>query len=104
VNTTDAGYWWDLAACHTENAELFFPVTELGPARLQVAQAKAVCARCRVRQECLEYAMRTRPVQGIWGGLTEAERERLRIDAAQHARRRQTHPGGRPDVCWRSCG
>jgi WhiB family transcriptional regulator, redox-sensing transcriptional regulator len=82
VSTTDAAYWWELAACNMENAELFFPVTEVGPARLQVARAKAVCARCRVRQDCLEYAMRQPPVHGVWGGLTEAERERLRVSAA----------------------
>jgi WhiB family redox-sensing transcriptional regulator len=82
MSTRDARYWWDLAACHTETAELFFPVTEIGPARLQVARAKAVCARCLVRQECLDYAMRTRQVHGVWGGMSEAERDGLRPDAA----------------------
>jgi WhiB family redox-sensing transcriptional regulator len=75
--------WWDLAACHTGNAELFFPVTEAGPARLQVAQAKAVCAGCRVRQECLNYAMTTHQAHGVWGGMSVADRERLRADATR---------------------
>jgi WhiB family redox-sensing transcriptional regulator len=82
MSTRDTHYWWDQAACHAENAELFFPVTEVGPAALQVTRAKAVCARCRVRPECLDYAMRTRQLHGVWGGMSEADRERLRADAA----------------------
>jgi WhiB family transcriptional regulator, redox-sensing transcriptional regulator len=73
----DARNWWDLAACHAGNAELFFPVSEVGPARLQVARAKAVCARCPVRQDCLDYAMTTHQVHGVWGGLSEEDRGRL---------------------------
>jgi WhiB family transcriptional regulator, redox-sensing transcriptional regulator len=82
MSTADAHSWWDLAACRLEDAELFFPVTETGPARLQVARAKAVCAGCRARQQCLDYALRTRQVHGVWGGMSEADRERLRADAA----------------------
>lgn len=40
--------------------------------------AKAVCAGCPVREECLEWAMRFRDHYGIWGGLTERERVSLR--------------------------
>jgi WhiB family redox-sensing transcriptional regulator len=40
----------------------------------QVAEAKAMCAGCEVRAECLAFAMHTRQVHGIWGGLTEHER------------------------------
>lgn len=77
--TRDAGSWWDLAACHAGNAELFFPVSAVGPARMQVARAKSVCARCPVRQECLDFAMTTHQVHGIWGGLSEEDRARLRV-------------------------
>jgi WhiB family transcriptional regulator, redox-sensing transcriptional regulator len=70
--------WWSEAACLTADPELFFPVSSSGPALWQVAQAKAICARCQIRQACLGYALDAGPVQGIWGGTTEAERWRLR--------------------------
>jgi WhiB family redox-sensing transcriptional regulator len=70
--------WWSDAACSTADPELFFPVSSLGPALRQVAQAKAICARCRIQQACLGYALDAGPVQGIWGGTTETERRRLR--------------------------
>jgi WhiB family redox-sensing transcriptional regulator len=70
--------WWSDAACSTADPELFFPVSSLGPALRQVAQAKALCARCHVQQACLGYALDTGPVQGIWGGTTEAERQLVR--------------------------
>jgi WhiB family redox-sensing transcriptional regulator len=40
-------------------------------------QAKGICARCPVRIECLEYAVRIREPHGIWGGLNELERRIL---------------------------
>jgi WhiB family transcriptional regulator, redox-sensing transcriptional regulator len=83
---TDTQYagrgWRDRAACRDVDvdAELFFPTAEAGPARdAQVAAAKAVCARCPVRAECLTEALLRIP-HGIAGGLTEHERRRLRRD------------------------
>jgi WhiB family transcriptional regulator, redox-sensing transcriptional regulator len=58
--------------------DLFFPISTSGPAVRQVAQAKAICARCQLRQECLDYAIGAGSVQGIWGGTTETERRLLR--------------------------
>ena len=40
-------------------------------------RAKAICATCIVRRECLEYAIRIREPHGIWGGLNEIERKQL---------------------------
>jgi len=37
-------------------------------------RAKAICASCSVRKDCLEYALRIREPHGIWGGLNELER------------------------------
>ena len=71
--------WRDRAACRDVDvdADLFFPAAESGPAHdAQVAAAKAVCARCPVRAECLTEAARI--PYGIAGGLTEHERRRLR--------------------------
>jgi WhiB family redox-sensing transcriptional regulator len=70
--------WWSLAACQSADPDLFFPIATSGPALKQVAGAKAVCARCPVRTDCLRYALAADPLQGIWGGLSEEERRLLR--------------------------
>lgn len=70
--------WRDRAACRTEDPELFFPVGTTGPALEQIEQATAVCARCPVLKECLDFAMETGQDAGIWGGLTEDERRALK--------------------------
>lgn len=67
-------HWQQSAACLSADPELFFPVSGTGPSLRQAEQAKAVCARCPVRQECLAYAVATRQQHGIWGGLTEGGR------------------------------
>ena len=78
---------WSRAACTTVDPDLFFPIAKPGPAAEQVARAKAVCAGCEIRQECLDYALDARSVQGIWGGTSEEERQliRRRLLRAQHA-------------------
>jgi WhiB family redox-sensing transcriptional regulator len=72
--------WQADAACRGVGAALFFP--ERGTdVRARVPEAKAICAGCPVRQECLEYALCLPFPQsryGIWGGLTEKERRQVR--------------------------
>jgi WhiB family redox-sensing transcriptional regulator len=67
------------AACKGEDPDLFFgPSAEFVTTRQQRdAKAKAICARCPVRAECVEYALDTREAYGIWGGLTEDERRAM---------------------------
>ena len=66
--------WRTRAACLSVDPELFFPTADKGHAYLeQVAAAKAVCARCPVRSECLDEAVKRIPY-GIAGGLTPEER------------------------------
>ena len=71
---------WHLnAACRGPESALFFPPTlpeRREERELREARAKAICAQCDVRQDCLEFALRVREPHGIWGGLTEAERRR----------------------------
>lgn len=69
--------WRHDAACRDEDPELFFPLSEFGPGARQAAEAKAVCARCPVRAQCLDYALHTGLDFGIFGGATEAERRNL---------------------------
>ena len=66
--------WRQLAACRHADPELFFPVSPSGPSLDQITQAKAICAGCPVRQQCLAFALDTRQVHGVWGGMSEEER------------------------------
>jgi WhiB family redox-sensing transcriptional regulator len=76
--------WRDVAICQGEDPDLFFPIgnASSGPTLIQIDEAKAVCRRCPVRDQCLDRALRADPVDGIWGGTTEAERRSLRRAAA----------------------
>jgi len=71
TNATDRA-WRRLAACVGADSDMFFPISEE-----EAGPAKAVCGTCPVRDECLEWALAARE-EGIWGGLTERERLRLR--------------------------
>ncbi len=70
--------WRNSAACRTEDPDLFFPIGTSGPALLQTEQAKAVCRRCPVREQCLQWALRTGQSMGVWGGTSEEERRALK--------------------------
>jgi WhiB family redox-sensing transcriptional regulator len=74
--------WRHKAACRAEDPELFFPAGTSGPAIEQMNEAKAVCRRCPVSSACLNYALTTGQNDGVWGGMTEAERRALRTTAA----------------------
>jgi WhiB family redox-sensing transcriptional regulator len=65
--------WQDRALCAQTDPEAFFP--EKGGS---TREAKRVCRSCEVRTECLEYALEHDERFGIWGGLSERERRRLK--------------------------
>ncbi|MFC8339350.1 WhiB family transcriptional regulator [Streptomyces rubiginosohelvolus] len=67
--------WRNSAACKTADPDLFFPEPGTSPAR--IAEAKAYCATCPVKQMCLDEAFRTNERDAISGGLTPEEREQL---------------------------
>jgi WhiB family transcriptional regulator, redox-sensing transcriptional regulator len=69
----DAEVWMDRALCAETDPEAFFP--EKGGS---TREAKQVCRNCDVRAECLEYALLNEERFGIWGGLSERERRRVR--------------------------
>lgn len=69
---TDEG-WHERALCAQTDPEAFFP--EKGGS---TREAKKVCAVCEVRAECLEYALAHDERFGIWGGLSERERRKLK--------------------------
>ena len=80
--------WQDRAACTGMDAQLFFaPDGERGQEReIREAKAKAVCALCPVRAQCLDYALGNSIKQGIWGGLNQEERARERRRRARGLR------------------
>ncbi|MER5378139.1 WhiB family transcriptional regulator [Streptomyces sp. NPDC002132] len=80
--------WLRSAACVGEDPELFFPVGTSGPALRDAADAKRVCARCRVTAACLAFALESPPTSGVWGGTDEEERAELLRTARDDARRR----------------
>ena len=65
--------WHGQANCRGIDPELFFP--ERGGSS---AEAKAVCAGCVVREQCLDYALENHERFGIWGGLSERQRRHVR--------------------------
>jgi WhiB family redox-sensing transcriptional regulator len=65
--------WQERALCAQTDPEAFFP--EKGGS---TREAKRICNRCEVRTECLEYALGHDERFGIWGGLSERERRRLK--------------------------
>ncbi len=76
--------WQDHGACGDVETALFFhPQNERGLSRVRRDRAaKSVCARCSVRVECADYAIRAREPYGVWGGLTEEDRERIYVRIA----------------------
>jgi len=77
--------WRHLALCRDEDPELFFPIGSTGPAATQVDQAKIVCRRCPVVEDCLTCALETAQEAGVWGGTSEDERRALRRVARARA-------------------
>lgn len=68
--------WQERALCAQTDPESFFP--EKGGS---TREAKRVCTSCEVRIECLDYALANDERFGIWGGLSERERRRVRREA-----------------------
>ncbi|GGQ86950.1 transcriptional regulator WhiB [Streptomyces ruber] len=65
--------WPEQALCAETGADFFFP--EPGSS---VREAKRICGMCAMRSACLEYALANDERFGVWGGLSEKERLRLR--------------------------
>lgn len=78
LSAVAAATWMRQAACRSVDPELFFP----GRGE-STREAKAACAGCPVRVECLDYAIANGERHGIWGGLSPRERRRAR---RQHMR------------------
>jgi len=64
--------WMDDALCKQVDPELWFP--EKGQT---AAEAKAVCALCSVKAECLQYSLKNRERFGVWGAVAERDRRKM---------------------------
>lgn len=85
IEPVEAGTWQDEANCLGVDPDLFFP--ERGAS---TREAKEVCRGCVVRDECLEYALANGEKFGIWGGMSERERRRIRRQRALARRQSAT--------------
>ncbi len=81
--------WQEQGNCLGVDPDLFFP--ERGAS---TKEAKEVCMGCVVRLECLEFALETNEKFGIWGGLSERQRRRLRRQRTQSTRTTIPYIGG----------
>ena len=71
-NTADSSYR-ARGLCTQTDPETFFP--EKGGS---TREAKKICANCEVREDCLEDALARGEKYGVWGGMSERERRRLK--------------------------
>jgi WhiB family transcriptional regulator, redox-sensing transcriptional regulator len=90
VGDTD---WMDDRACRDEDPELFFPLGESDAFADQIVEAKAVCVRCPVIEQCLRFG--AAQSDGIFGGLTAGERRAMREAANRTAGRSEKDTGER---------
>ncbi len=88
---TEISGWQDFAYCRGLDPDLFFP--ERGAS---TREAREVCKGCVVREDCLEYALAKHEDHGIWGGLSERERRRIRKQRALARRTALEAQAGRP--------
>ncbi|GAA4762121.1 MULTISPECIES: WhiB family transcriptional regulator [Streptomyces] len=78
MNTTTepALAWQEAALCAQAGPEFFFPAPGSS-----TREAKRLCGACEGRQACLEYALANDERFGVWGGLSEKERLKLRRES-----------------------
>ena len=88
--------WVHRSACKGLDPIIFYPATDD-----EADAAKAVCAECPVQEQCLEHAIGHREHNGVWGGATERERQRIirrrrRVRAMGGTNEGTTTAGGAP--------
>lgn len=64
--------WMDRGSCRNFPPAVFFPQDGAG-----VDRARAICAHCPVKNDCLEYALSNHIDHGVWGGCSERERRHI---------------------------
>lgn len=92
----DSADWRSRGACITADPDLFFPISAAGAGLTQEQRAKQVCTPCQVRQQCLDYALKNSPVQGVWGGSSEHDRQLMLQHQRPSATAGRRHPAPAP--------
>jgi len=77
LHPTPPDYWQDRAACFGVEPDVFFPISEE-----EAGPALTFCGSCRIREECLSWALKNGERYGVWGGTTEQQRRRLQRHVA----------------------
>lgn len=91
MDLDDVGYLEDFPSfveggtplCSETDPDMFFPVDQSDNSRKFIEfytnerEAKAICAQCPYKLECLNYALERVDVQGIWGATTQMDRRRM---------------------------
>jgi WhiB family redox-sensing transcriptional regulator len=72
--------WRRRAACRDMGTDVFFPAGRSGRSPGMVKEARKVCARCVSKPACLAYALEWNIREGVWGGLTDKQRQNMRRD------------------------
>lgn len=67
--------WREGAACFDQTGFDFFPAPE---DTIGIERVKAICRICPVADDCAAFAIETNQTEGVWGGMTQAERVKLR--------------------------
>ena len=81
------GTWVFDGACTKADPELFFVDPGSADGETSIKYAKWYCSKCPVMQRCLDYAMSSDKVVGVWGGTTAAERGIARLHLARRAQK-----------------
>lgn len=84
AHTTD---WMNDGLCRQTGAALFFPEGRGGAIAVQIEDAKKVCNRCPVQEACLQWALETGQRYGVWGGMSEDDRDGMYATAESQAER-----------------
>jgi WhiB family transcriptional regulator, redox-sensing transcriptional regulator len=73
--------WQNKAACRGELTELFFmDIEEISINHIKMREARAICDRCQVKKQCLDFALINNIDYGVWGGTSPHQRKGIRYD------------------------
>ncbi len=79
----DPNQWQHLGRCRETDPDMFYPEGSGGGGPLHSKDAKRICKACPVMMQCRQWALDTDEEYGIWGGLSEAERKKIRRERAR---------------------
>lgn len=77
--------WRDQAACHGRDTNDFFPEMSGGSSSISVSKCRLICYRCKVRKQCLDFAVRNNINHGVWGGMSVTDRRKISAEQVESA-------------------